>query len=579
MKAAIIAGILMLCVAMYAENTFRFVVVGDRTGGAVEGVFEGVLDEVKLFDPDFVMCVGDLIEGYSDDTLFLHAQWDSIVGFVEKLACPFYYVAGNHDIQNLIDRRIYEQRTKCKRYYSFDHKGSHFIILDNTMTYWPEPEPVDSTQIAWLKADLEAHKHKDHIFVFYHLPTYIYAIENGETDELAEIFETYQVDAVFTGHHHTYSYMERNGVEYINVGSSGAGMNTNEFTRGNFYHYLWVTVRDDECEIAVIRKDNVFARNVVTLDDLFMIDRVTQDAITITPFQVEEGSQDIRQIIEVTIDHIGAEQLTKRLVWTYDSSCFLIAPETCELGVLPGEQKSYAFTAELAKGSDVFPVPQLTVLFPFAEGKSCTVTNYLFVKRVKQAKKVARPVIDGKLTDATWKMLKPITNLGTYNGQPNPPVEETEVYLGYDEDNVYLGARCYDTDLSQLVANAVDNDAGSPRDDNLWFFFDTNNDQTTYYQAIINANGAVFDRQCRLENGQSIKDIVWNGPWEIATGRESDAWTLEIRIPKEGLKPYDVQKWGFNFRRLQPRKSMGDAGYWTIPFGHAPQYFGVIEFK
>jgi predicted MPP superfamily phosphohydrolase len=98
-----------------AEDSFKFIVVGDRTGGHVEGIFEEVINEVKLLKPDFTMCVGDLIEGYTEDTMTIHAQWDTVINIVKELPCKFYYVVGNHDINNENDRKIYERRTDFKR--------------------------------------------------------------------------------------------------------------------------------------------------------------------------------------------------------------------------------------------------------------------------------------------------------------------------------------------------------------------------------------------------------------------------------------------------------------------------------
>jgi hypothetical protein len=63
----------------------------------------------------------------------------------------------------------------------------------------------------------------------------------------------------------------------------------------------------------------------------------------------------------------------------------------------------------------------------------------------------------------------------------------------------------------------------------------------------------------------------------VASDREDDAWTLEFKIAKQEMTPFNEDKWGFNMRRLQTR--LGDAGYWSIPFAHAPQYFGILEFR
>jgi len=569
-----------LAFAKVTEQDYRFAVVGDRTGSCVGGVFADIIDEVKLLDPDFVICVGDLIHGYTEDTLAIHAQWDTLLDVVKKLPHTFHFVAGNHEIQNETDRRIYEQRTGVKRYYSFDYKNSHFIILDNTMTYWPIPQEMDQAQLDWLKEDLEKHKDSDNIFVFYHIPTYLYALEADTSDPLVETFENYGVDIVFTGHHHQYSYLERNGIEYIDVGSSGGGMGTNDFARGNFFHFLMVSVRGEEKNIAVVRKENIFARDVVTVEDLQLIDRADEEAVIIDPCIVKAESKGKIVELAVIIDNFGADSITQSLIWSFDSTRYTIKPAELALAVGPERKREYTFKLAVHNGSDIFPIPQFVLNYPFTHGKSCTLRNYLPVKRLKGVKQTKTvPVIDGKLDEQIWKKVEPITNLGTYNGLPDPPIEKTEVYLVHDRDNLYIGARCFESDFSQLKATASEHDGATYSDDNLWFFFDANLDQETYYQAIINSNGITFDRSCIFKEGESTKDLSWNGPWDIAPGREDKAWILEVKIPKKGLDPYNDEQWGFSFRRLQPRTSLGDAGYWSIPFGHYPEYFGVIEFE
>jgi len=70
---------------------FQFVIIGDRTGGAnVSGTFALAIDQLNLLQPEFVINVGDVIEGYSDDKAELNAEWDEMDGMLEKLAMPFF---------------------------------------------------------------------------------------------------------------------------------------------------------------------------------------------------------------------------------------------------------------------------------------------------------------------------------------------------------------------------------------------------------------------------------------------------------------------------------------------------------
>jgi len=63
---------------------FQFVLIGDRTGGAnVQGTFKLAIGQLNLLQPEFVINVGDLIEGYSDDKAELNAEWDELDGMLD----------------------------------------------------------------------------------------------------------------------------------------------------------------------------------------------------------------------------------------------------------------------------------------------------------------------------------------------------------------------------------------------------------------------------------------------------------------------------------------------------------------
>ena len=558
-----------------SDEAFRFVVVGDRTGSAVDRIFEETIEEVKLLDPDFVMCVGDLIEGYETDTAVMYAQWDSMIATINTLPCKFYYVPGNHEIQNETDRAIYEKKTGVKNYYSFNYKNSHFVILDNTMTYWPQPQEMGTEQLNWLEKDLEKHKQMDNIFVFYHIPTYIYARRENTKDTLMSIFEKYGVDIVFTGHHHEYSYLKQNNIEYINVGSSGGGMSTNDPARGHFYHYLMVSVRDQQRTIAVLKKGSALPRTVVTLEDLETIGNLDEQAVTIDDLIVDDEAHNITQTVHVTVRNLGPDSLLSSVHWQVDPNRYKIQPEAMSLAIAPNREKEHEFKVGVSNGSDLFPMPSFTLAYPFKHGKVCTLYNILSIKRHKYVEQAASPpIIDGQLDDLLWQALTPITHFATYDGSAVTGIDKTEIYFAHDGENLYFAARCFENDFSQIHADVFEHDGATYYDDNVWLFFDTDLDQEDYYQAIINCNGAVFDRRCATDG---TRDTSWDGAWEIASGRENNAWTLEWKIAKRELAPFNEDKWGFNMRRLQTR--FNDAGYWSIPFGHAPQYFGILEFR
>ena len=91
------------------EN-FQFVIVTDRTGNHRPGVFLQVVDRVNLLQPEFVMSVGDLIEGYTEDLDEIERQWREFDGFVDALDMPFFYVAGNHVVSNGVMEKAWKRR-------------------------------------------------------------------------------------------------------------------------------------------------------------------------------------------------------------------------------------------------------------------------------------------------------------------------------------------------------------------------------------------------------------------------------------------------------------------------------------
>src|SRR3954452_19790607 len=59
-------------------DRFQFAIVGDRTGRHRPGVFEKGIEKLNLLQPEFVMSVGDLIEGYTKDQAEIDEEWDEI---------------------------------------------------------------------------------------------------------------------------------------------------------------------------------------------------------------------------------------------------------------------------------------------------------------------------------------------------------------------------------------------------------------------------------------------------------------------------------------------------------------------
>ena len=73
------------------SDDFQFAIIGDRTGGAnVQGTFEIAMNQLNLMQPEFVINVGDIIEGYTRNKTELNTQWEEVEAMTAKLEMPFF---------------------------------------------------------------------------------------------------------------------------------------------------------------------------------------------------------------------------------------------------------------------------------------------------------------------------------------------------------------------------------------------------------------------------------------------------------------------------------------------------------
>ncbi|MDX1824770.1 MAG: metallophosphoesterase, partial [Thiohalomonadales bacterium] len=119
---------------------FQFVIVGDRTGGAnAQKTFQHAMPQINLLQPEFVINVGDLIEGYSDQVTELNTEWNEVDSWLGELDMPFFKTPGNHDIANKTAREVWLKRYGAT-YYSFLYNDVLFMVLDTEYNR-PSPPP------------------------------------------------------------------------------------------------------------------------------------------------------------------------------------------------------------------------------------------------------------------------------------------------------------------------------------------------------------------------------------------------------------------------------------------------------
>jgi len=164
------------------------------------------------------------------------------------------------------------------------------------------------------------------------------------------------------------------------------------------------------------------------------------------------------------------------------------------------------------------------------------------------------PVIDGVLDEAVWLQAEAITDFHQVRpGNGTPPSERTEVYLLYDDDALYIGARLGDSEPDQIAANTMRHGVGLGRtDDRLVVILDPFNTRRGGYRFETNANGV--RHEMLYQNVDQIQ-TAWDTIWESAGSVDENGWLAEMAIPFKSLA-FDPQAeaWGFNFMRSIRRR-------------------------
>ena len=186
--------------------------------------------KIATLNPDFAIMGGDhVFDALSVDRTRANTVFDLYKTTEQSLRMPLHHTIGNHDVFGILPasgvaptdpgyaKKMYEDRMG-KTYYSFDHKGWHFIILDSIQPtddrLWDAR--IDPTQLAWLKDDLQHTGAATPIIVSVHVPlvtaytTWGQAATPGKYStltvgnslEVLPLFDGHNVVAVLQGHLH-----------------------------------------------------------------------------------------------------------------------------------------------------------------------------------------------------------------------------------------------------------------------------------------------------------------------------------------------------------------------------------------
>ena len=295
-------------------SEFQFAILSDNSGSGRPGVLAAGLRMINLLQPEFVVSLGDLVEGYmtpdgqtaTEDT-YRH-WWAEIDRHLTELEMPFFFLPGNHDINNPPSVAVWRERHGGERqYYHFRYQDTLFLMVstedppkDTDALRDDDParaelidqaysdvkaavaeraplarilghlEPIEdfcgSINISDAQVDYFGDVLADNAdvrwtFVMMHSPAWWTASgfpqDPGNFAKIEDLLAD-RPYTVFAAHTHLYNHIERNGRDYITTAMTGA-MNVPRL--GAIDHVVWVTMTKDGPKIANVLLNGVLDKH------------------------------------------------------------------------------------------------------------------------------------------------------------------------------------------------------------------------------------------------------------------------------------------------------------------------------
>lgn len=386
------------------EN-FQFAIMADRNGGERPGIFEEAIRKLNLLQPEFVICVGDLIPGYSKDGDKIQKQWDTFQSLIQNLEMPFFYVPGNHDLTNDLQRRIWADRIGASYYHFLYHNVLFLCVSTEAPQEWQISEP----QIEYFKEVLAKNRNVRWTFVFMHKPMWNHKEAKG-WQEMEALLQD-RPHTVFAGHTHDYKKFERNGNEYIIIATTGGGSEMRGPLYGEFDHVVWVTMTDEKPRIANLMLKGIADTNIRSAGAAALVDPVVKGrAIQVEPILIEGA---LPEMVKTKIKLTNPTKIPMRIKGTLKSTSRLrIQPAGINQVIPPEGSETIEASINIVRPESLVIEDLPTILFKWSvtyddkkfSGLQPEGEHQIGIDSIFECLKRTEPIaIDGNLND--WASL------------------------------------------------------------------------------------------------------------------------------------------------------------------------------
>ncbi|MCL6267264.1 DUF5916 domain-containing protein [Flagellimonas myxillae] len=225
-------------------------------------------------------------------------------------------------------------------------------------------------------------------------------------------------------------------------------------------------------------------------------------------------------------------------------------------------------------------MPRLIILFPLlllyvglnAQDSTTTVPKKVYV--TASIGQQEPPAIDGLLNDPVWDLVEWAGDFIEFQPDENTaPSQQTKFKIVYDNKNLYIGVRCYDSEPDKIVKRLSRRDGFEG--DFVEFNIDSYHDKRTAFSFTATVAGVKGDEF--VSNNGTNWDESWNPIWYTKSNVDEEGWTVEFKIPLSQLKFGSAanQVWGLQATRrifrdeersVWQRKPVDQPG-WVSEFG------------
>lgn len=423
---------------------FQFAIVTDRTGGHRPGVFMDGVNKLNLMQPEFVMSVGDLIEGYTFDTTEIRKQWVEFESFVDALQMPFFYVPGNHDITNAVMEEVWLKRFGAT-YYHFTYKDVLFLCLNSEDQYRGAGRgSISDEQFEYLEQVLAENQDVRWTLIFMHQPLW----HQEDTKRWQEL-EALLVDrqhTVYAGHEHRYVKEHRNNGKYFTLATTGGGSSLRGAELGEFDHMMWVTMTDQGPVMANLDLQGIWTEDVVTAETKNLIEKYSAKApFEMEPVYYEEGGDFYSGEFQLKV--INDENVPMQIeVQTENSTDLALFSESENLNI-PPNSVAFLNLKLLARDESLDSPARLNLKMRLGADGEPALVEYPFSYKLKPVlrrtitEREAPIIVDGHTSD--WTDLN-------YHFEKAEGAVKMDFDLCYDDAFIYVAARVYDENVQSF---------------------------------------------------------------------------------------------------------------------------------